>query len=465
MEKHTVLIAHSNPYLIEEITNYFSSFEEFIILSARNGQESLDQLKAKEVNALVIDFSIRECTFIEVIKSAKLKHPDIKIILSLNSQSALSLFKITIQDLIKIGVSDFVTGQLKPEAIKRSLDSQQNVQKLMLSAELNKSKTDKSEVEIEQLDEYFAEIPLDEVPAENPMLFDLYLKLRKNKYIKVLHAGESLDPYRKQSYAEKKVSALFYQTSERLKYISLCNFLAAKFLEDPQASESDKVKQTKVLIENTIDEVYFAEITPALLNKSMEMVSVVYDFVSQDDVLYNFFQDYIEENPSEKSHTFMVIIFTALVAHQRDWGNIKARENLALAALLHDLGLKKLEQDLLSKDKSTFTDEEREVYETHPQLGAQLVQESQIVPPVVSQTILEHHELLDGSGFPHKSPGEKLSPPGKILSFTNAFAHYIAEEKVTPKEGIKSFMNIEGIQKKYEIENLQAIVSLFFKFD
>lgn len=88
---------------------------------------------------------------------------------------------------------------------------------------------------------------------------------------------------------------------------------------------------------------------------------------------------------------------------------------LAMAGLLHDLG--ELHVDpLLLNAAAKFTEKEWQQIYAHPLVGYSLANPDANLPVSVARAVLEHHERMDGSGYPHNTPGAKLSQAGRILA-------------------------------------------------
>ncbi|MES2228840.1 MAG: HD domain-containing phosphohydrolase [Pseudomonadota bacterium] len=87
----------------------------------------------------------------------------------------------------------------------------------------------------------------------------------------------------------------------------------------------------------------------------------------------------------------------------------------AAAGLLHDLGMLHIDPELLDAGTRLSGDERRPLY-AHPLTGSMLIARFHEYPSQVGRAILEHHELLDGSGYPRGLSGEAISPLGRLLS-------------------------------------------------
>jgi HD-GYP domain-containing protein (c-di-GMP phosphodiesterase class II) len=80
--------------------------------------------------------------------------------------------------------------------------------------------------------------------------------------------------------------------------------------------------------------------------------------------------------------------------------------DLGVGALLHDLGKTRIPIDVLNKN-GKLTDEEYNIIKKHPELGYKLVENVKEVNERARAIILEHHERVDGKGYPYVSQGTR----------------------------------------------------------
>lgn len=92
---------------------------------------------------------------------------------------------------------------------------------------------------------------------------------------------------------------------------------------------------------------------------------------------------------------------------------------LGMAALLHDVGKVRLPDRARLSDASLAPAEYRQ-YQSHVLLGVAIAQQLGM-PASVQDTIAQHHEMMDGSGFPHQLPGSGISLAGKVLALVNRY--------------------------------------------
>ncbi len=95
------------------------------------------------------------------------------------------------------------------------------------------------------------------------------------------------------------------------------------------------------------------------------------------------------------------------------------REALAVAALLHEAGWAQLPLNLMGK-RTRYTQTEKNLVEKHTVLGGKILSRSEI-PKLALRLISEHHERLDGSGYPNGLKGEQIHPLSSIVSVVDAY--------------------------------------------
>lgn len=106
-------------------------------------------------------------------------------------------------------------------------------------------------------------------------------------------------------------------------------------------------------------------------------------------------------------HSVAVCALMIALARQLNLEEDMVRE-CGLAGLLHDLGKMGIPNKILNKP-GKLTDEEFLTIKSHPEIGANILMDNPMVSPMVLDVVLHHHEKMDGSGYPHKLPGEAIS--------------------------------------------------------
>ncbi|MEO8807958.1 MAG: HD domain-containing phosphohydrolase [Burkholderiaceae bacterium] len=113
----------------------------------------------------------------------------------------------------------------------------------------------------------------------------------------------------------------------------------------------------------------------------------------------------------------------------------------AAAGLLHDLGMLHIDPALLQAGHRLSRDERRPLY-VHPITSAMLVDRFEAYPPQVKRAIVEHHEQLDGSGYPRGLAGSAISPLGRVLSLAEVVTAMFDGKRHYPEQRVSLMLRI-----------------------
>lgn len=125
------------------------------------------------------------------------------------------------------------------------------------------------------------------------------------------------------------------------------------------------------------------------------------------------------KDPYTKDHSKYVSEYAAAIGHEL---GLPAEDvnQLRLGGLLHDVGKIGIPDDILKKMDSLTKEEFQEIYK-HPQIGFKIVEKVSFKSKEVLRAIIEHHERLDGSGYPLGLRGNEISLVGRIMAVADSF--------------------------------------------
>ena len=143
-------------------------------------------------------------------------------------------------------------------------------------------------------------------------------------------------------------------------------------------------------------------------------------------------------------------------------------EGLHMAGLVHDIGKINVPAEILSKP-GQLNDVEFSMIKAHSQAGYDILRTIEFPWPV-AKIVLQHHERLDGSGYPQGLKGEEILLEARILSVADVVEAMSSYRPYRPALGIEKALeeisNNKGV--KYDSEVVDACLELFaegrFKF-
>lgn len=118
-------------------------------------------------------------------------------------------------------------------------------------------------------------------------------------------------------------------------------------------------------------------------------------------------------------HSVHVCILT--VSFGRHLGLQKNRlENIGLGGLLHDIGKTRIPESILNKP-GKYTEEEYTIMKRHVTLGMEVLGRYEHISQEAMLLASQHHERYNGTGYPNKLYGEKISLTGQIGSLSDVY--------------------------------------------
>ncbi|OGB28245.1 MAG: hypothetical protein A3F78_03455 [Burkholderiales bacterium RIFCSPLOWO2_12_FULL_61_40] len=107
--------------------------------------------------------------------------------------------------------------------------------------------------------------------------------------------------------------------------------------------------------------------------------------------------------------------------------------NIACAAgMLHDIGMLHVDPLLLSPEHVLNGAQQRQLY-SHPLVSTMLIERHHQYPRELIRAVGEHHECMDGSGYPRHLIGDAISPLGKLLSLAQVVAAMFSPDRDAPE--------------------------------
>jgi HD-GYP domain-containing protein (c-di-GMP phosphodiesterase class II) len=118
-------------------------------------------------------------------------------------------------------------------------------------------------------------------------------------------------------------------------------------------------------------------------------------------------------------HSVSTAVYAALIGIDLGFGEIKMKE-LCLGAILHDAGKMLIDPAILRKEGKLTEDEFKEI-KRHPQLTYDILSRCKSLSEDVRLIGLQHHERLNGKGYPNRLGGYRISAYGRIVAVADVY--------------------------------------------
>lgn len=124
-----------------------------------------------------------------------------------------------------------------------------------------------------------------------------------------------------------------------------------------------------------------------------------------------------EKDQYTYNHSARVQKFSVRIAKELQLSK-ETVENLYFASLFHDIGKVHVPEEILNK-AGKLTPEEFEILKKHSSDGSEMVKSTYY--SYIGEIILQHHERLDGSGYPHGLKGNEISLEAQIIGIADTY--------------------------------------------
>lgn len=125
------------------------------------------------------------------------------------------------------------------------------------------------------------------------------------------------------------------------------------------------------------------------------------------------------------THCINVCTLSTIMALRLKMSKRQVR-NVAMGAILHDIGLKYIQAPYIDIDFSKMDEKDVREYKKHPIYGYSSIQDEDWISDVSKQIVLLHHEKIDGSGFPFHQKNTKLHAEVRLVSLCDDFDGFIS---------------------------------------
>lgn len=176
-----------------------------------------------------------------------------------------------------------------------------------------------------------------------------------------------------------------------------------------------KSKQFTAIIDNLLDHI----------TKSEEILTVLSDAFLYDNYIYQ--------------HSLQVAIYSIAIAKEMHYNSVEILQ-IGIGAILHDIGKMMIPQEILKKPDQ-LTNEEYELMKLHTKYGFDVLRNLHTISLLSAHCAFQHHERLDGSGYPRGLVDFEIHPYAKIIAVADVFdavtSNRVYRDKMLPSRGME----------------------------
>ena len=144
-------------------------------------------------------------------------------------------------------------------------------------------------------------------------------------------------------------------------------------------------------------------------------------------------------DPHTYGHSARVAQIAEIIARELHWSEDRIL-GIRLAAELHDIGKIAIPAEILSKP-AKLNDLEYTIVQEHVEKGHEILKDIKLPFPI-AEAVYQHHELLDGSGYPRGLKGEEIIDEARIIGIADILETFTSHRPYRPALGLKKAMEM-----------------------
>jgi putative nucleotidyltransferase with HDIG domain len=242
---------------------------------------------------------------------------------------------------------------------------------------------------------------------------------------------------------ENSLNTLFIHKDDIGKFRQYTVQTLSKYLSPNQMSETDRTDKLKTCVRDLISDIFIEDTTENTFSKSQSLLKEVKEVIqlllneSNKDIMQKLNQ-MVNRESGFYQHLANVSAYAGVFAMVLEFEN---PEHMALAGILHDLGKVNIPPEFADLEVSQMGPHALEAYKNHPNYSLDVIKlKKLVIPEKVQKAIGQHHEAMNGSGFPANLEGHRISKEGRLLAIANAFDHLtsmqIGKKALSPAEAL-----------------------------
>ncbi len=464
--KHIVVI-DDEKYICNIIAEALSEFDDYQLQKFSNPADAMDYISANSVDLVLTDLVMGDYSGVQILEHVLKFHSDAVVILMTGYptvKTAISVLKKGGYDYL---IKPFKLDDLK-STIKRGLDNQQikreNVE-LRSQLELMTVADEISRgVKMPQLLNLIVNTAVSVLPGSSAAIL---LKAKKSGHFRLKcmagsYGNTSIEKFLRGEDNKRQKESDFKQLwslDEEIKEDGI--ELKRSYISYPLISRDEIVGMMNLVYTGP-----FSYISPGQKRMISLLVSYAANAVESNFLDKNLRNSYFQTiktlaNAVEArdrytaGHTDRVYRLARIIAGEMGWSTTKLAE-LRTGCILHDIGKIGVPDSVLNKP-DRLTDFERNIMMKHPELGVKILHGIPFLKPAMPY-IIAHHEMYDGSGYPHGLKGEDIPIEGRLLAVVDTYDAITSDrpyrDRRDPQIALDELKKFRGTQFDPEIVDI-----------
>lgn len=218
------------------------------------------------------------------------------------------------------------------------------------------------------------------------------------------------------------------------------------FLQDETIEVAERFDSLNEVVRAVLGEAFSNGNLDSIVAKTDELGHQMVELICREDAVASQLCGVMYHDYHTFTHSANVAYYCVMLAKEAGISSVQELREVAKGALLHDLGKLAIPEAILTKP-GKLTDEEFSIIKLHPTIGFRKLCRRPDISTAQLMMVYQHHERLDGTGYPVRVSGSEIHPWARICGVADVF------EALTSNRPYRAGMSMEAA---FQIMDRQA---------
>ncbi len=281
--------------------------------------------------------------------------------------------------------------------------------------------------------------------------YSIYYQKVDLSYAIIINRGDKFTSTIKEQIEQQNIVDLYVLEKDHDKYEKDTQVYLKKIIKDDNVSVSLKSEILHEMAADVINDLLEGSINTQKIEQANEVVNDTVNLLLDDPKAINAMLKVTSHDYYTYTHSVNVSTYALGFGSYLNLGK-EQLHMLGMAGIMHDLGKRKVPSEIINKN-GKLTDEEFKVIKNHPTYGVEILKELGETNQVLLNIIEQHHEKINGKGYPYGLKDKEIHPFAQIMTIADIFDALTTKRSY--KDAMKSFeaFNIMHNHMKQELNS------------
>ncbi len=248
--------------------------------------------------------------------------------------------------------------------------------------------------------------------------FALYIRRNENEAPQLYRSAEY--PLRKadlEKLAARGITTLYIRGNEHTAYR---NYVLNGLARDDELTPAERYKILREIYRVAFDEAFRADTLDPMIEFTKEFGGALADAVCGNEIVLGDLFTLMEHDAGTYTHSVNVATYSLILAKALGIGDISQLQAIAMGAVLHDIGKRAIQLSILAHSGPLNAQQQEEIHR-HPTIGFRDIALRHDISFDSQMMVYQHHERIDGSGYPVRLIGGEIHVWAKICAVADVF--------------------------------------------